>query len=325
MIVGAPYAGPHRNLRDNRRVTDAPASRISPPDAKSLTHKLALGTAQFGLDYGISNAKGQVPLAEAGQIVARARQAGCETLDTAIAYGNSESCLGEVGVVGWHVVSKLPAFPAGCGSLLEWCLQQVRASLQRLQIPRLDALLLHAPGQLAGSRGDELFAALQEARALGLIGRIGVSIYAHSDLGALIPRFQLELVQAPFNVLDQGLVASGWAQRLADMGVEIHLRSAFLQGLLLMGESERPTTFVPWQSRWRLWHDWLGATGLTPVQACLGHALGQGLASRVVVGVASLPQLDEILAAACTDVPPLPAGLACQDAKLINPSLWSSR
>jgi aryl-alcohol dehydrogenase-like predicted oxidoreductase len=306
-------------------VTDAPAPRISPPDAKNLTHKLALGTAQFGLDYGISNAKGQVPLAEAGQIVARARQAGCDTLDTAIAYGNSESCLGQVGVGGWRVVSKLPAFPVDCGDLLDWCLQHVRASLQRLQIPRLDALLLHAPGQLAGSRGDGLFAALLEAKALGLVGRIGASIYSHSELEALIPRFPLELVQAPFNVLDQGLVASGWAQRLTDMGVEVHLRSAFLQGLLLMGESERPAKFAPWQTRWRLWHDWLDATGLTPVQACLGCALGQGMASRVVVGVASLTQLDEILGAAHADVPSPPTGLACPDAKLINPSLWSLR
>ena len=266
-----------------------------------------------------------MPLAEAGQIVDRAWQAGCDTLDTAIAYGNRESCLGQVGVGGWRVVSKLPAYPADCGNLLDWCLQQVRSSLLRLQIPRLDALLLHAPGQLAGSRGGELFAALLEVKALGLVGRIGASIYAHGELDALIPRFQLELVQAPFNVLDQGLLASGWAQRLADKGVEIHLRSVFLQGLLLMGESERPKAFAPWQSRWQLWHDWLGATGLTPLQACLGHALGQGLASRVVVGVTSLSELDEILGAACADVPSLPAGLACQDAKLINPSLWSLR
>ena len=73
--------------------------------------KLALGTAQFGLEYGIANQAGPVPLDEVKNIIRHAALRGIDTLDTAIAYGESESALGKVGVNGWNVITKLPALP----------------------------------------------------------------------------------------------------------------------------------------------------------------------------------------------------------------------
>ena len=70
--------------------------------------RLALGTAQFGMDYGVSNESGQVAQEQAGEILRLAWRAGINTLDTAIAYGESEEVLGKAGVQGWKVVSKLP-------------------------------------------------------------------------------------------------------------------------------------------------------------------------------------------------------------------------
>ncbi|MGP1664729.1 MAG: aldo/keto reductase, partial [Rhodanobacter sp.] len=71
--------------------------------------KLALGTVQFGLPYGIANPGGQIGRDDAGQILALARESGIDTLDTAIAYGDSEACLGAVGTKGFRVITKLPA------------------------------------------------------------------------------------------------------------------------------------------------------------------------------------------------------------------------
>jgi aryl-alcohol dehydrogenase-like predicted oxidoreductase len=304
-------------VRENTRVNHKLSSRARNPGVA----RIALGTAQFGLDYGISNTAGQVKPQDAAQILALARDSGIDTLDTAIAYGESESLLGRLGVDGWNVVSKLPAFPADAPDLVSWSIGQVRASLSRLGIPRLDALLLHAPAQLAGSRGDELFSALRALRDAGLVRRIGASIYAPAELEAL-GRFRLDVVQAPFNVLDRGLNSSGWAQRLADEGVEIHLRSVFLQGLLLMEPARRPSRFARWQATWDAWDAWLRETGLSPVQACVRHALAQPFAHRVVLGVAALCDLQEILAAADGDMPPVPESLRSEDPALINPSTW---
>jgi len=79
---------------------------------------------------------------------------------------------------------------------------------------------------------------------------------------------------------------SEWTRRLAAEGVELHSRSAFLQGLLLMPEAARPERFSRW-STWQAWASWLGENGLTPLQACLAYALSVEGVDRVVVGADS--------------------------------------
>ncbi len=298
-----------------------PAMPANPPSA---TARLALGTAQFGLPYGIANRRGQVPAGEVRAILAVARDAGVDTLDTAIMYGSSEQVLGEAGVDGWRVVSKLPAFPEDTPDLARWLRTEVAASLDRLRRERLNGLLLHRRQQILGPRGDELLAAVRQIQDDGLATKIGVSVYGPEELDALMPRFPFGLVQAPFNVLDRRLATSGWLPRLAAQGVEVHVRSLFLQGLLLMPPADRPPRFARWQPLWDRWAGWLAETGLSPVQACLRFALATPGIGRAIVGIDRLAQLREILAAADGPPPAIPDDLACTDPDLINPSRWSA-
>ncbi|MCZ8286739.1 MAG: aldo/keto reductase, partial [Bacteroidia bacterium] len=99
--------------------------------------KLALGGAQFGLAYGVSNLSGQVSREAARDIVGLARTGGVDTIDTAIAYGDSEACLGEVGVSGFKVVTKLPALPGDVDGVEAWVRGQIEASLKRLGVTRI--------------------------------------------------------------------------------------------------------------------------------------------------------------------------------------------
>ena len=92
-------------------------------------NRLALGTVQFGLCYGIANQAGQVTRPEAKGMLQLALANGIDTLDTAIAYGNSEICLGEAGTQGFRVVTKLPAMPDDCADVGAWVKLQVSASL----------------------------------------------------------------------------------------------------------------------------------------------------------------------------------------------------
>ena len=110
--------------------------------------KLALGTVQFGLNYGIANLAGQVGLTEAQAILSHARKCGLDTLDTAVNYGDSEQRLGEIGVTDWQVISKLPALPEQCDDVATSVRNQVQASLERLRNTKLQGLLLHRPEQL---------------------------------------------------------------------------------------------------------------------------------------------------------------------------------
>lgn len=286
--------------------------------------KLALGTVQFGLEYGIANESGRVDLDEAGKILAAASGCGVDMLDTAIAYGDSERTLGQIGVAGWRIISKLPAMPDECTDVAGWVDTQIAGSLARLRVDRLHAVLLHRPDQLFGDRGKELLEALEGLKARGNTEKIGISVYAPDELARLSDGMRFDLVQAPLNILDRRLVHTGWARRMKRQGVELHVRSAFLQGLLLMPASRRPAKFERWQSLWSEWTRWLNETNLTPLEACLRYVLSVAEVDKVVIGVNSVAQLREILAAAegrsLTSLPQWPQPV---DVELVNPNRWN--
>jgi aryl-alcohol dehydrogenase-like predicted oxidoreductase len=287
-----------------------------------MSNRLALGTAQFGLAYGISNKIGQVAKDSAAGILDAAWCAGVRTLDTAIAYGESEQRLGDVGVEQWRVVTKLPGMPSGTIPS-DWVFNSVEASLRRLRVPRLRGLLLHQPDLLLQVFGGEIYRALQYLKDAGKVEKIGISIYSPEDLDAILPHYPMDIVQGPFNVLDRRLRETGWLEKLQKAGVEVHVRSAFLQGLLLMSDEERPKKFRRWEPLFGQWRSWLNDAGVSPLRACLGYALAQPEVDCVVVGVESQAQMNEILSVASEPTIMPPEKFQCNDTDLINPSRWN--
>lgn len=285
--------------------------------------KIALGTVQFGLDYGIANTSGRVTAQEARAILQRAQACGLDTLDTAIAYGESETVLGQLGIERWKTVTKLPAVPDDCQDVAQWVHEQVQQSMARLRVKQLHGVLLHRPAQLHETMGPALYGALQSIKAQGKTRKIGVSVYGHSELDELFDAYEFDLVQAPLNILDRGLVESGWADQLHDAGVELHTRSAFLQGLLLMPAAQRPGKFNPWANVWRAWDSWLEQDGLTPLQACLRYVTNLPHIDRVVVGLDTAAQLQQTIEAADGKLPTLPEFPDLQDTRLTNPASWN--
>jgi aryl-alcohol dehydrogenase-like predicted oxidoreductase len=287
-----------------------------------MSSRIALGTAQFGMAYGVANQSGQINPGEAGQILRRARAAGMDTLDTAIAYGESEKTLGSLGVKEWKLVSKLPALPEACTDVRAWVRSELAGSLSRLGVPKLHGLLLHRSQQLLEPHGAALHAALRDVQELGLVDKIGVSVYGPEELQALWPKFRLDLVQSPFNVFDRRLASSGWLERMHQAGTEVHVRSVFLQGLLLLPAEKRRAEFAGWQDLWAKWDDWLAAERLGPLQASLMFALSRPEIDRVVVGVDGASHLAEILSAPAAEPIDFPNSLESSDLSLINPTQW---
>jgi aryl-alcohol dehydrogenase-like predicted oxidoreductase len=292
------------------------------PDAFHSATRFALGTVQFGQNYGISNRDGQVSFDEVQAIIKLSHQSGMNTLDTATAYGNSEQRLGTIGVQHWHVVSKLPAIPEQCGDICRWVFDTVGESLNRLQVKQLHGLLLHRPQQLLEQSGDQLYRALLQLKQNGLVTKIGISIYDPTELDTICSLYDIDLVQAPFNVIDRRLIESGWLFRLVSMGVELHVRSVFLQGLLLMSAISRPKKFDRWAPLWSSWDQWLNEMGITPLQACLRYVLSFKEINKVVVGVDSIRQLSEILEASVGAAQVVPSSIVGSDIDLINPANW---
>jgi aryl-alcohol dehydrogenase-like predicted oxidoreductase len=287
--------------------------------------KLALGTAQFGLRYGIANESGQISVDDAAAIIQLASKTGIDTIDTAMGYGESEERLGRIGVAGFNVVSKLPLIPEGVSDVDDWVVRQVGESMRRLRVGRLYGLLLHRPHQLLESQGDALYGALQRLKLSGQAQKIGVSVYEPSELDTLMARFDFDLVQSPFSVLDRRLDESGWLSRLHRRGTEVHARSVFLQGLLVMAPGRRPAAFARWAAVLRSYDRWVERTGLTPTMLCLQFALTRPEISRVVVGVDTLTQLEELVVASRARSVPVPTDVLCADGDLLNPAKWATQ
>jgi len=283
--------------------------------------KLALGTVQFGLAYGVANKTGQVDLNEMKAMLQFSAMNGIDTLDTAVKYGDAENRLRDVGAKDFRIVTKLPPVPDGC-VVEQWVRDQVKKSLHRMGIDKLFGLLLHQSDQLVGPIGRPLFEALQNLKHCGLVQKIGVSIYSPAELEGPVEHYRLDLVQAPFNLVDRRLHTSGWMQRLVDCGVEIHTRSAFLQGLLLMKRDQIPEKFSQWNYLWDVWHHWQGHHNASAVQACLAFTMAFPQISRVVVGADSLQQLKQIIDASTNPwVKDFP-DISTDTENLINPFMW---
>ena len=285
--------------------------------------RLALGTVQFGLPYGVANKLGQVSRTEAELMMRLASENGLDTIDTAIAYGESEKCLGEIGVENFKLVTKLPAMPYGCLDINNWIHEQVSSSFLRLGVSQVYGLLFHKSQDLFGPNGHELYRAVDSLKEKGLVKKIGISIYSPNELEELKNDFSFDLVQAPFNLIDQRLLHSGWMKKLKDSGIEIHARSVFLQGLLLMKAIDIPPKFSPWKHLWKKWHDWLTENNVNALQSSLTFPLSFPEITRVVVGADSHKQLKEIIKTTSNllniDLP----NLLSTDEDLINPVNWS--
>ena len=290
--------------------------------SRSSASRIALGSVQFGFPYGISNTKGKVKKDDVSAILARAATAGMDTIDTAFSYGVAEQCLGDIGVNAWKVVTKLPSLPMGGGDISDWAIKTFSESLARLKRSSIYCLMLHQPSDILGSKGDDLVKVLDQLKADGVIEKIGISVYTTDEIKSVSSRYAVDLVQAPFNILDRRLLDSGWLDRLERQNVEVHVRSVFLQGLLLMPQSERPVKFRRWNDLWRTWDAWLLEHKLTPLEACMRFVLKHQSIRRVIVGVESLVQIEEILNASFGELPEIPTAFTSGDPELLNPSKW---
>ena len=286
------------------------------------SHKLALGTAQFGLKYGLANMADKVPDDMVEQLLKIASAFNITMLDTAIAYGDSEQVLGLHDLAKFEIVSKLPAVPSDCINVEEWVLEQTIASLKRLKTDKLNDLLLHRPAQLLEANGEKIYKSILKLKEQGMVDQIGVSVYGPDELSELIKRFDFDVIQAPMNIFDRRMESTGMLKHLKKIGVTIHIRSAFLQGLLLMPSEKIPVYFTPWVPLIKQYYQWLDQQGLFPLQACLSYLNQHSDIDKIIIGVDNIWQLKQIMAAIDTPITDIPDLLQSVDEGLINPSRW---
>ena len=266
------------------------------PNVKSpAEQRISLGTATFGLDYGITNQQGKLPLKDIEKILARALECGICEIDTAEAYGDAEERLGQIGVKDFRVTTKTS--PSGDNITLgKWNISKaVELSLSRLKVENCHGFLLHDTAPFHNKGADQIAKQLHQLKSEKRVSHIGFSSYEPAEAELLCERYDFDMVQLPFNLLDQRAGESGALARLKKRGVSVSVRSVFLQGLLLsLPRSSQQNANLPLEAV-EEFHQECQKHRVTPLQAALGFVLQEKDISSIVLGCASLKEWEEIL------------------------------
>jgi len=291
--------------------------------------KIGLGTVQFGLAYGVSNLQGITQATEVIEILTLAWKSGITILDTAASYGMSEEIIGQSIPEGmsFKIITKTPLFKKNridkvdATRLKETFLQ----SLKRLRQPAIYGLLVHQANDLLVSGGPYLWQVMEDLRAAGLVKKIGVSVYSPREIEEILEKYRPDFIQLPVNVFDQRMIQGGYLKRLKNHGIEIHSRSVFLQGLLLMAPEQISPYFDPIRPTIMQYHSTMQNQRISPIAAALGFVYQQPEIDYFIVGVNNQAHLEEIINVV-HNIGTLGnldfSVYAVHEESMINPSLW---
>lgn len=281
-----------------------------------MLNKISLGTVQFGIEYGINNTKGQTTKNEVSKILKRCKQVGIEHIDTAAAYGSAEIVLGEIiqseGLTNsFHITTKYKGDGINNLSL------STRESLQKLRVEKLYCQMFHSYQDYKNSEG---FVTPEGVK------KMGVSVYMNEELLDSIKDPKIRVIQCPFNLLDNHLVRGEYLRMAKEKGIEIQVRSSFLQGLFFMKRNRLPLALKDLKGPLEALDRICANNSVSMSKLALGYCLSKDYIDKVVIGVDSLEQLNLNIEAVKT---PLPKFILEEideinviNQKLLNPTNW---
>lgn len=289
----------------------------------SPSAKLILGTVQFGLDYGINNASGKPGLETVFDILNLARKAGVKLLDTASVYGDAEERLGayfssEPDANTFQVITKLhPSSDHNWEDSLE-------SSFKLLNRQALFGLLFHSYKDFLANK--EILPAVKKLQEQGRIQHLGVSVYTNAEIEELLQEPAVEIIQLPFNLLDNDTRRGALLRRARAAGKIIHTRSAFLQGLFFKPLDQLSDTLKLLRPALERINDIAHEAQVSVATLALQYAISQPYIDGVLIGVDSLAQLQMNLQGLERPIDPIAFEevhkITLPDSKLLNPSLW---
>ena len=286
-----------------------------------MVASLGLGSAQFGGDYGISNSRGRVSEDEVRQILSLAADCKLLSIDASHHDGDVERILGR----NWPFPSpfKPQVRTLRVEKGLDWLEARLRRSVDHMGLVRVHAAMVDSAEDLTGAQGDALWARLEKLKAEGLISKIGISAAYEDQPLLLARRFKPDLMQVPASILDQRMVRNGDIEALAELGVEVQVRSVFLQGLIFLPRESLPANLIPIGPHLSRVRRIMAESGADPLHAALSFAQNLKGVSTVIVGVTSAAELRAIIAASESKAPRINwDAMALNDEVALTPSLW---
>jgi aryl-alcohol dehydrogenase-like predicted oxidoreductase len=284
--------------------------------------KLGLGTAQFCTGDS-AFLRGRSPEAEVGEMLASAARAGLGFLDAGSASSHAELTLGAQlpRPMPMHMLIKSVRGDRGPDVVED----EARASLARMGVTHARAIVVQTASDLFAPGGAALWDRLKALRDEGLFDQVGVSVYASDDPLGLARRFKPDLIQAPASLLDQRLLLDGSLTAVKELGIEVHLRSIFLNGLVFLPPDRVPAQLKGAAGRLSRARRMIAEGRSDPLQAALGFALSRPEADAVIVGAATASELAAVIAAAASPPPDLDWDeMAIDDPIALDPRSWEA-
>jgi aryl-alcohol dehydrogenase-like predicted oxidoreductase len=287
---------------------------------KEIVKKISLGTAQFGINYGINKKK--INFKEIKKIIDYSNKTKIKKIDTAIAYGKSEKILGSFSLKNWSITTKIPAYRSSYGDPEKWTKDQINSSLNSLRVKRLHGVLFHNTNDLFNSNGKKIYKALLNIKKRGLIKKIGISIYDFKNLNKILKIFKIDIVQVPFNIIDRRLLKSSLLDLQKRNKIELQVRSIFLQGLLLKNLKYKNLKFNRFTKIWTALHNWLYSNKYNLLDVCINDCLRYNFDS-IIIGFENLNHLKRIINYKKINNLRLPVSFSSNKNSLINPTKWN--
>jgi len=287
---------------------------------------LGLGTVQFGMPYGMGS-RSEVCSDEVKRVLGYAAQCEMQTIDTSCAYGSSEKKLGESDCLQhFNVITKTPTFSKDKINRKDagYLRSAFSTSLKYLKKQSLTGLLAHSADDLLLDGSEYLFDEMLLLKQERKVKKIGVSVYTPEQLEKIMRRFPIDIVQLPLNLFDQRFLKNSMITALFKKGIEIHARSIFLQGVLLLDLHNLPVWFKQHENEFSRYASYLKNNGFSHLEACLGFVKSMKEVSVALVGVHTMDQLQEIISVYqnCDSVKMDFSFLANERESLIDPRGW---
>lgn len=250
-----------------------------------LRTKIALGTVQFGLNYGINNKTGKIT--SINDILDYALANNINTLDTAQSYGDSEIRIGEYNSHNqFNIISKIT--PEENISTEDSFLSSLRA----LKSDSIYGLLIHDFSTF--KKNKHILKSLQQLKDKGKIKKIGFSLYSPFELKYLLENnIEFDIIQVPYNIFDQRF--EPYFKKLKNLNIEIHTRSVFLQGLFFIPPNELSEHFLDIKKHLTLLNKLAIKHNHTIASLCLAFAISNTDIDKIVIGIDSIDNLKENL------------------------------
>lgn len=291
-----------------------------------MVDKLVLGTVQLGLDYGINNPNGKPSLAEAFSILNNAYDNGIKILDTAEAYGNSQEIIGKFQKAfpqkKFNIITKLAANNTlKDGELIN----HISKSCLILATNTLYGYMFH--NYQSFNENLNLYAEILQAKKQGLIQNIGISLYNNNEILDIIENYKdFDFIQIPFNLLDNQSKRKPFLDKARKSGIQVHIRSVFLQGLFFKNVNQLPEKLSPLAPYLKELDAIMLKNRLSTEELALQYVLKKKYIDYVLIGVENTEQLIENIRI-CNKTINVPHksidAINVAQEELLNPVNWS--